>query len=73
VPFGSDSGGSIGHIVGEMFKSELKLQMEHIAYRGSAPMFQDVLAGQLKIGVNTLTEVADMAKQGRLCIIALTG
>jgi hypothetical protein len=73
VPFGSGGGGSIGHIVGEMLKNELKLSMEHVAYKGSAPMFQDVLGGHLKIGVNTLTEVAEMAKQGRLRIIALTG
>jgi tripartite-type tricarboxylate transporter receptor subunit TctC len=73
VPFGSGGGGSIGHIVGEMFKNELKLKMEHIGYKGSAPMFQDVMGGHLKIGVNTLTEVAEMARQGRLRIIALTG
>ena len=72
VPFGSGGGGSIGHIVGEMFKNELKLSMEHIAYKGSAPMFQDMLGGHLKIGVNTLTEVAELAKQGKLRIIALT-
>jgi tripartite-type tricarboxylate transporter receptor subunit TctC len=73
VPFGSGGGGSIGHIVGEMFKNELKLKMEHIGYKGSAPMFQDVMGGHLKIGVNTLTEVAEMSKQGRLRIIAITG
>lgn len=72
VPFGSGGGGSIGHIVGEMFKSELGLSMEHIAYKGSAPMFQDMLGGQLSIGVNTLTEVWEFAKQGKLRVIALT-
>ena len=72
VPFGSGGGGSIGHIVGDMFKSELKLNMEHIAYKGSAPMFQDMLGGHLSVGVNTLTEVAELAKQGKLRVIAVT-
>ena len=72
VPFGSGGGGSIGHIVGDMFKNELKLNMEHIAYKGSAPMFQDMLGGHLAVGVNTLTEVAELAKQGKLRVIALT-
>ena len=72
VPFGSGGGGSIGHIVGDMFKSELKLNMEHIAYKGSTPMFQDMMGGHLSIGVNTLTEVAELAKQGKLRVIALT-
>ena len=73
VPYGSGGGGSIGHIVGEMFKNQLGLQMEHIAYKGSAPMFQDMLGGQLNLGVNTLPEVWEFAKQGKLRIIALTG
>ena len=72
VPFGSGGGGSIGHIVGELFKAELGLNMEHIAYKGSAPMFQDMLGGQLSIGVNTLTEVWEFAKQGKLRVIAIT-
>ena len=72
VPFGSGGGGSIGHIVGEMFKQQLGLKMEHIAYKGSAPMFQDMLGGQLNLGVNTLPEVWEFAKQGKLRVIALT-
>lgn len=73
VPYGSGGGGSIGHIVGEMFKGQLGLNMEHIAYKGSAPMFQDMLGGQLHLGVNTLPEVWEFAKQGKLRVIALTG
>ena len=72
VPYGSGGGGSIGHIVGEMFKAQLGLQMEHIAYKGSTPMFQDMLGGQLSVGVNTLTEVWEYAKQGKLRVVALT-
>ncbi len=72
VPFGSGGGGSIGHIVGEMFKAQLGLKMEHIPYKGSAPMFQDMLGGQLSLGVNTLPEVWEFAKQGKLRVIALT-
>ena len=72
VPFGSGGGGSIGHIVGEMFKNELKLQMEHVAYKGSSPMFQDMIGGHLKVGVNTLPEVWEFARQGRLRVVALT-
>jgi tripartite-type tricarboxylate transporter receptor subunit TctC len=48
------------------------LMMEHIAYKGSAPMFQDMLGGQLSVGVNTLTEVWEFAKQGKLRVIAIT-
>jgi tripartite-type tricarboxylate transporter receptor subunit TctC len=72
VPFGSGGQGSIGHIIGEMFKAELGLNMEHIGYRGAAPMFQDMMADQLDFAVVTLTEVLPLAKDGKLRMIALT-
>jgi tripartite-type tricarboxylate transporter receptor subunit TctC len=72
VPFGSGGQGSIGHIIGEMFKAELGLSMEHIGYRGAAPMFQDMMAGQLDFAVVTLTEVLPLAKDRKLRMIALT-
>jgi tripartite-type tricarboxylate transporter receptor subunit TctC len=72
VPYGSGGGGSIGHIVGEMFKNELGLQMDHVAYKGSAPMFQDVMGGHISVGVNTLPEVWELAKAGRLKVLAVT-
>jgi len=71
VPFGSGGQGSIGHIIGEMFKAELGLNMEHIGYRGAAPMFQDMMAGQLDFAVVTLTEVLPLAKDDKLRMIAL--
>ena len=72
VPFGSGGQGSIGHIIGEMFKAELGLDMEHIGYRGAAPMFQDMMAGQLDFAVVTLTEVLPLAKDGKIRMLALT-
>jgi tripartite-type tricarboxylate transporter receptor subunit TctC len=72
VPFGSGGQGSIGHIIGEMFKAELGLNMEHIGYRGAAPMFQDMMAGQLDFAVVTLTEILPLAKDGKLRMLALT-
>jgi tripartite-type tricarboxylate transporter receptor subunit TctC len=72
VPFGSGGQGSIGHIIGEMFKAELGLNMEHIGYRGAAPMFQDMMADQLDFAVVTLTEVLPLAKDGKLRMIELT-
>ena len=72
VPFGSGGQGSIGHIIGEMFKAAHGLSREPIGYRGAAPMFQDMMAGQLDFAVVTLTEVLPLAKDGKLRMIALT-
>ena len=43
--FGSGGPGSIGHIVGEMTKAAMKIQMTHVPYRGGAPMTTDLIAG----------------------------
>jgi tripartite-type tricarboxylate transporter receptor subunit TctC len=72
VPYGSGGAGSIGHIVGEMFKSQLGLSMEHIAYKGAAPMFQDMMAGQLGIAINAFPEVWTLVKDGKLKVLAIT-
>ncbi len=72
VAYGSGGGGSIGHIVGEMFKAELGLQMDHVPYKGSAPMFQDLMGGHILVGVNTHPEVWELARAGRLKVLAVT-
>lgn len=46
--FGSGGPGSIGHIVGEMTKSAMKIRMTHVPYRGGAPMTTDLIAGTIR-------------------------
>lgn len=72
VNFGSGGVGSIGHIVGELFKTEYGLKMEHVPYRGSAPMATDLLGGTLQFAVDTLTQNVPHIKDGKLRGIAVT-
>lgn len=72
VSYGSGGVGSIGHIVGELFKSELKLNIEHVPYRGSAPMANDLLGGTLQFAIDTLTQNVPHMKEGRLRGLAVT-
>ncbi len=48
VNYGSAGNGGISHLVPEMFKSQTGLFMVHIPYRGSAPAFTDLMAGQVQ-------------------------
>jgi tripartite-type tricarboxylate transporter receptor subunit TctC len=72
VNYGSGGIGSIGHIVGETMKNDLGLKMEHIGYRGSAPMHLDLFSGTLKMAIDTLTQNVPLIKDGRLRAIAVT-
>ncbi|MBO9643733.1 MAG: tripartite tricarboxylate transporter substrate binding protein [Pseudacidovorax sp.] len=47
VSWGSAGPGSPHHLVGELFREQTSLAMQHVPYRGAAPAMQDVLAGQI--------------------------
>lgn len=70
--FGSGGPGSIGHIVGEITKEKLKLQMTHVPYRGGAPMSTDLIAGQIPLGIEVITAFIPMVKAGQLRGLAVT-
>ncbi len=72
VSYGSGGVGSIGHIVGETFKNLEGVRMEHVGYKGSAPMHNDLLNGTLKLAVDTLPQNVPLIKDGRLKAIAVT-
>lgn len=72
VNYGSGGVGSIGHIVGEMFKAQHKLNMEHVPYKGSTPMHTDLLGGTLQFAVDTYTNNVPFMKDGKLIGVAVT-
>jgi tripartite-type tricarboxylate transporter receptor subunit TctC len=70
--FGSGGPGSIGHIVGEMAKDAMKIQMTHIPYKGGAPMTTDLIAGQIPVGIDVITAFVPMVKDGKIRALAVT-
>ena len=70
--FGSGGPGSIGHIVGEMTKGAMKLNMTHMPYRGGAPMTTDLIAGTIPIGIDVITAFVPMVKAGQIKALAVT-
>ena len=72
VNFGSGGIGSIGHILGEMWKKETGLNIEHVGYKGSAPMITDLMGGTLSFSFDTLPQNVPHIKSGKLRPIAVT-
>jgi tripartite-type tricarboxylate transporter receptor subunit TctC len=72
VNYGSGGIGSIGHIVGETLKKDQGLQMEHIGYKGSSPMHNDLLSGTIKLAIDTLPQNVPFMKDGKLRALAVT-
>jgi len=72
VNYGSGGIGSIGHIVGETLKKDQGLQMEHVGYKGSAPMHNDLLSGTIKLAIDTLPQNVPFMRDGKLRALAVT-
>jgi tripartite-type tricarboxylate transporter receptor subunit TctC len=70
--FGSGGPGSIGHIVGEMAKAAMKINMTHVPYRGGAPMTTDLISGQIVLGIDVITAFVPMVKAGQIRALAVT-
>ncbi|HEX2136752.1 MAG TPA: tripartite tricarboxylate transporter substrate binding protein [Microvirga sp.] len=60
------------HLSGELFKAMAKVEMQHIAYRGSGPALNDVVAGQVPIMFDNLPSASEFIRAGTLRGIAVT-
>ena len=72
INYGSAGNGGISHIVPEMFKTATGLFMVHIPYRGSAPAFTDLMAGQVHFMAESIPQAANYHKQGKVRALAVT-
>src|SRR3954464_14804725 len=72
VNYGSGGIGPIGHLLGETMKKDHGLKMEHVGYKGSSPMHNDLLSGTIKLAIDTLPQNVPFMKDGKLRAIAVT-
>lgn len=70
--YGSAGNGGISHLVPEMFKQASGVFMVHIPYRGSAPAFTDLIAGQVQFMAESIPQAAQYAKAGKVRALAVT-
>ncbi len=70
--YASAGPGTVGHLVAELYKSEAKVDIIHIAYRGSGPALNDVVGGQVPIIVDNLPSALPFIKDKRLVAIAVS-
>lgn len=72
VSFGSAGGGTITHLAGELLKSEAKVDMLHVPYKGAAPAVTDLLGGQIQLVVLDVPVVLAHIRSGKFRAIAVT-
>ena len=72
INYGSAGNGGISHLVPEMFKQATGTFMVHIPYRGSAPAFTDLMAGQVQLMAESIPQAAQYVKAGKIRALAVT-
>ena len=68
--FGSPSPGSLPHFFGIMLGRAIGVEMVHVAYKGGAPMLNDLMGGQIACGMDTHIELIELHKAGKIRILA---
>jgi tripartite-type tricarboxylate transporter receptor subunit TctC len=70
--FASSGHGAAAHLAGELFKTEAKVNIVHVPYKGAAPALQDVMAGHVQMMFATSASVIGLIKSGRVRALAVT-
>jgi tripartite-type tricarboxylate transporter receptor subunit TctC len=73
VSVGSIGNGTLGHLLLVMAQQQAGIKLTHAPYRGGGPMTQDMLGGQIELGVGSVALLAPHVRGGRMRAIAVAG
>jgi tripartite-type tricarboxylate transporter receptor subunit TctC len=71
VLYGSTGPGSILNLCGEVLKRDAGIKMDHIPFRGAAPLVTDMLAGRIHFGGDQLSSSLAHVRSGSLKALAV--
>jgi tripartite-type tricarboxylate transporter receptor subunit TctC len=69
--FGVPSNGTIPHFTGSRLEEALGLKLTRVAYRGSAPIINDLVGGHMPFAISTLTDAIPQHRAGNIRILAV--
>lgn len=69
--FASQGIGSIGHLLGEQFRGKTGGNLNHVAYKGSAPALQDLTGGQVDMMFDPIITTSPLVSGGKLKALAI--
>jgi tripartite-type tricarboxylate transporter receptor subunit TctC len=71
IAFGSPGVGGSLHLAGELFQRVAQVRLEHVPYRGGAPLMQDLAGGQVPVAFSDTTLTLPLLPTGRIRPIAV--
>ena len=71
--YGSSGVGTLLHLSGEELKMRTGIKIEHVPYRGVAPLTSDLLGGTLDFGVYAISSAQTLVDSDRITPLGVTG
>ena len=72
LSYGSVGAGSASHLTMELLKSQAKIALVHVPYKGFPPAVQDLLSGNIQATFAIVPAVLAQVRSGRLKALAVT-
>jgi tripartite-type tricarboxylate transporter receptor subunit TctC len=69
--FGVPSNGTIPHFTGSRLEEALGVKLTRVAYRGTAPIINDLVGGHMPFAISTLTDAIPQHRAGNIRILAV--
>lgn len=73
LSYGSAGVGSANHLAGAMFQNLARVDIVHVAYKGSTPATNDLLGGHVSMIFNNMVNSVPFIERGQLRALAVTG
>lgn len=71
--YASASAGSLPHFFGVMFARAADLRLTHVPYRGTAPVLQALVGGEIPAAMLVLADIGALAQAGKARVLAVSG
>ena len=71
--YGSPGQGSVHHLVNEMLKQATGIDMVHVPYKGGAPMYTAVVAGEVQVLIDGMPGPLAHIRSGKIRALGVTG
>ena len=72
VSYSSSGSGSAGHLLNELFKTSVGIELLHVPFRGNAPAMQALIAGEVSFTTDNLPQLLPQIRAGKLKPLAVT-
>jgi tripartite-type tricarboxylate transporter receptor subunit TctC len=72
INYASAGNGTLNHLIVEMFKQKVGIDMQHVPYKGAAAAATDVAGGQVPVSVQSAPSSLALLASGKIKALAVT-